>query len=339
VISAQHAAAIARNPATRLKAVWSRDRERAESATRESRADVCADLDLLLARPDIQAVAVCTPSGLHAPHALRALEAGKHVLVEKPLALTLADADRMIETARRRQRLLGVVYQNRFAPAVRAAKAAMDAGRYGRLVLGSVSVKWYRTQAYYEVGGWRGTRAMDGGVLMNQAIHTLDLLQWLMGPVESVRAYASTLGHTMEAEDVAVAALRFQSGALGIIEATTCAFPGLSVRLEIHGTQGSVLLEDGRERLACFAGPGEDIGMFGRRPPEMDRPLATPAPAMADNYAALLLDFVEAISAGRAPAVDGSEGRKSLALVRAISEAAREGCPQRVVDTGQRPAF
>ncbi len=333
-ISGQHIAAIARTPGTRLAAVWSRTLDRARSVAREHDVDCCTQLDDLLGRDDVHAVSICTPSGLHPEHAVRALEAGKHVLVEKPMALTLSDADRMIALARRRHRTLGVVYQNRFTPAAQATKRAIQDGRFGRLVLASASVKWYRSQAYYDACDWRGTWAMDGGVLMNQSIHCLDLLEWFMGPVESVQAYTATLGHAMEAEDVAVAVLRFGNGALGIVEGTTCAYPGLMVRLEIHGTDGTALIEDGQQRLLSFRKPGEDIGMFGLRPPELDRAPAEPPPSMTDNYAALLSDFMRAIREDRAPAVDGTEGRRSLALVLAICEAARAGQPVMVSSLG-----
>jgi UDP-N-acetyl-2-amino-2-deoxyglucuronate dehydrogenase len=326
-ISAQHIGAIRRTAGARLVAVWSRRIERAQAVSRTDGVDFCADLGRLLARQDVHAVSICTPSGLHPGHAIRALEAGKHVLVEKPIALTLADADQMIASARRNQRTLGVVCQYRFTPAARATKRAVEEGRFGRLVLGSASVKWFRSQAYYESGDWRGTWAMDGGALMNQSIHGIDLLQWLMGPVDSVQAYTATLGHAIEVEDVAVAALRFKSGALGLIEGTTCAYPGLTVRLEIHGTHGAAIIVDGQERLLCFGDPAVDIGMFGRRPPELDQPPSTPLPSLADNYAALLGHFVQAIREGRLPAVDGIEGRKSLALALAIYQAARGGQP------------
>jgi predicted dehydrogenase len=329
-ISGQHIAAIARTAGTRLVAVWSRTLDRARSVAGEHHVDCFTHLDDLLDREDVHAVSICTPSGLHPEHAIRALEAGKHVLVEKPMALTLSDADSMIVVARETRRSLGVVYQNRFTPAAQATKRAIADGRFGRLVLASASVKWYRSQAYYDAGGWRGTWTMDGGVLMNQSIHSLDLLEWFMGPVESVQAYTATLGHGMEAEDVAVAALRFQNGALGIVEATTCAFPGLTVRLEVHGTEGTALMEDGQQRLLCFRKPGEDIGMFGVRPLELDRVPAGPLPSMPENYTALLSDFVRAIREDRAPAVDGIEGRKSLALTLAICEAARQGHPVKV---------
>lgn len=250
------------------------------------------------------------------------------------MALTLGDADRMIAVARRSHRTLGVVCQNRFTPAAQATRRAIDAGRVGRLVLGSASVKWYRSQAYYDAGGWRGTWTMDGGALMHQSIHALDLLERFMGPVESVQAYAATRSHAMEAEDVAVAALRFQNGALGILGGTTCAYPGLTVRLEVHGTHGTVLIRDGQQRLLCLRKPGEDIGMFGVRPLELDRALAEPPPSMAESYTALLDDFVQAIREDRAPAVDGVEGRRSLALVLAICEAARGGHPVLVSSLG-----
>ena len=178
----------------------------------------------MLARPDIDAVSICVPSGLHAQVAVDALQAGKHVLVEKPIALSLADADRMIAVARECGLRLGVVLQNRYNSPMQQVRRAVDEGRLGRLYLGNACVRWYRPQSYYD-DEWHGTWAMDGGALMNQSIHHIDALQWFMGPVQSVQAYTATLAHRMEAEDVGVAVLRFVSGALGTVEGSTLTWP------------------------------------------------------------------------------------------------------------------
>ena len=194
----------------------------------------------LLARPDIDAVSICVPSGLHAQVAIDALQAGKHVLVEKPIALSLADADRMIAVARECGLRLGVVLQNRYNSPMQQVRRAVDEGRLGRLYLGNACVRWYRPQSYYD-DEWHGTWAMDGGALMNQSIHHIDALQWFMGPVQSVQAYAATLAHRMEAEDVGVAVLRFASGALGTVEGSTLTWPqNLEGSVALFGERGSV---------------------------------------------------------------------------------------------------
>src|SRR3954466_16028466 len=179
----------------------------------------------MLARDDIDAVAVLTPSGMHPQHAIACARAGKHVVVEKPMALRLQDGDDMIRACDEAGVKLFVVKQNRFNVSIVKAREALDAGRFGHLVLGTVRVRWCRDQEYYDQDAWRGTWALDGGVLSNQASHHVDLLQWMFGPVESVFAKTSTALGDIEAEDTAVVVLKFRSGALGIIEATTATRP------------------------------------------------------------------------------------------------------------------
>ena len=339
VIGRAHAEAIAATEGAHLAVACSRTAESARGLAEQYGVDWCTDLRQAVARPDVDAVAVCTPSGFHAEPALAAFEAGKHVLVEKPMEITLEKADRMIAAAEAADRRLGVIFQMRFDPAMRYVKAAVDEGKLGRLTLGEASVKWYRSPEYFRSAGWRGTWALDGGgVLMNQAIHYADLLLWAMGPVQSVSAYAGTLLHSIEVEDTLVASLRFESGALGVIEATTTAFPRLTDRLEIAGTQGSVQVEGRRLRFKYFADEdGADVGQFGLK---SDRGweaaqavelggegghIAKGGHVAKGGHAAQIADLVAAVREGRPPAVDGREGRRSLALVTAIYEAARTG--------------
>src|SRR3990172_1384105 len=199
----------------------------------------------LLADPAVDVVNICTPSGSHKDPAVAAANAGKHVVVEKPLEITLARCDAIISACRKNKVKLCAILPSRFSPANLALKQAIDQQRFGRLTLGDTYVKWWRSQAYYDSGGWRGTWALDGGgAYMNQAIHNVDLLYWFMGEVAEVTGITATLAHQrIELEDVGVAAIRFKNGALGTIEATTSAFPGLLKKTEIHGTQGSVIVE------------------------------------------------------------------------------------------------
>ncbi|HBC93995.1 MAG TPA: oxidoreductase [Pelotomaculum sp.] len=202
-----------------------------------------ADYRNLLENKNIDAVIIATPSGLHAQIAIEALHAGKHVVVEKPMAMTLEQADAMIEAAKRANLILGTMLNKRYLPACVFLRRIVEQGRLGRLLSGSVSLYWYRPQEYYDESGWRGTISMDGGVLMNQAIHHLDLLLWYMGNVKKVHAYRATLGHNMEAEDTAVAILEFEDNALGTINASTCAYPkNMEETLTIIGEKGSVIL-------------------------------------------------------------------------------------------------
>lgn len=288
------------------------------------------DLDALLAHPGLDVVCVCTPSGAHMEPAVKAARAGKHVVVEKPLEITLPRCDAIIEACDAAGVRLCTIFPSRFGEANLRLKEAIDLGRFGRLTLGDTYVKWWRTQQYYDSGGWRGTWDLDGGgALMNQAIHNVDLLSWLMGDVESIMAQVATLAHErIEVEDTAVACLRFKNGALGVIEAATSAYPGLLKRTEIHGDRGSARVEQ------------DDVTLweFQEKVPSDQAVLA--AMAARSGFAAgasdprgithlghrdQLLDFLGAIDEGRAPAVDGREGRKSVEIIRAIYLSAQTG--------------
>jgi predicted dehydrogenase len=288
------------------------------------------DLDTMLAHPGLDVVCVCTPSGAHLEPAVKAARAGKHVVVEKPLEITLARCDAIIKACDDAGVRLCTIFPSRFTPANIQLKAAIDSGRFGRLTLGDTYVKWWRTQAYYDSGGWRGTWDLDGGgALMNQAIHNVDLLQWLMGDVDTITALTATLAHDrIEVEDTAVAALKFKNGSLGVIEAATSAFPGLLKRTEIHGDRGSARVEQ------------DDITLWEFQDKlSADQPIHD-AMAAASGFKAgasdprgithighrdQLADFLAAIDERRAPLVDGREGRKSVEIIRAIYRSAKLG--------------
>src|SRR5262249_55959409 len=206
---------------------------------------VSTDLNAVLARPDVQAVIITTPSGAHRESALAAAKAGKHVVVEKPLEITSERCDQIIDACDRHGVKLCTIFPSRFGDANRTLKDAVEAGRFGRLTLGETTCKWWRSQAYYDDGGWKGTKALDGGgALMNQAIHNVDLLLWMMGPVTHISGFTATLAHErIEVEDTAVACLRFANGALGVIQATTSAHPGLPKMIAVHGDKGTVVVE------------------------------------------------------------------------------------------------
>lgn len=288
------------------------------------------DLDQMLARPDIDVVCICTPSGAHLDPAVKAAQAGKHVVVEKPLEITLARCDAIIRACEEGGVRLCTIFPSRFSPANIALKQAIDEARFGRLTLGDTHVKWWRTQEYYDSGGWRGTWELDGGgALMNQAIHNVDLLYWLMGDVESVQALTATLVHDrIEVEDTAVAALRFKNGALGTIEAATSAYPGLLKRTEIHGEFGSARVEQDDITLWSFAteAPGDDVilealsGATGFSAGASD-----PRGINHAGHRDQLADFLKAIETGGTPRVDGREGRKSVEIIRAIYQSAKTG--------------
>lgn len=288
------------------------------------------DLKEMLASPDVDLVTIGTPSGAHLEPAVAAARAGKHVIVEKPLEITLTRCDRIIQACDRAGVKLGTIFPSRFHDSSQELKRAVDAGRFGKLTLGDAYVKWYRSQAYYDSGAWRGTWQFDGGgALMNQAIHSVDLLTWLMGPVAEIRAQTATLAHERIAvEDTAVANLRFASGALGVVEASTAAYPGYLKRIELHGSEGSAAMEE--EDLVKW-----DFAQKDRRDAAVKRQMdqrhstaggaSDPSAIGHHGHTRQFRDFVEAIQKDRLPAVDGREGRKSVEIILGIYKAAETG--------------
>jgi UDP-N-acetyl-2-amino-2-deoxyglucuronate dehydrogenase len=342
VISSVHAEAIASIPDARLVAVTDVEAERAKSLAAMHECGAEPDLSALLARDDVDVVSVCVPSGLHAEVGIRAAAAGKHLVVEKPVDVSLEAADRLIGAVRAAGVRLTVISQHRFDRGLVELRRLLDEGQLGRLVLGEASTKWYRSQDYYDSAAWRGTWALDGGSLMNQGIHYLDLLLWCMGPVAEVTAQFSTQTHQMEAEDAALAVLRFASGAVGTVVASTAVFPGFAQRLEISGTSGTVVVEDGeitRCELSASAAasgpsessePSESSGLAGlARPAGRASAAATPTGLDIASHAAQISDLLDAIQEGHEPSVTGEDGRAALEIVCAVYESARQGRPVR----------
>jgi predicted dehydrogenase len=334
MVARYHATAIGRTPGARLVAISRSDPARTDEAATQFGVPCLADYTTLLARDDVDAVCICTPSGLHAEQTIAAARAGKHVLVEKPIALTLADADAMIAACAQAGVRLGVALQRRTEPEFQHLRAAVAAGELGRLVLGSISMPYLRTQSYYDSADWRGTWALDGGgALMNQGIHLVDLLLWLLGDVAEVRATAATLAHTIEVEDCVAATMRFVNGALGSIMATTAAAPGFPHRVEIYGDRGGAQIEgeqivrwecENREPRTENQESRMGTGRVNREPIAAGAG-ASPTGIGAIGHTRLLEDFVAAIREGRDSLASGREGRRSLALVLAVYEAAQTG--------------
>ena len=331
-ISDTHARAASAIPGVTVSAVYARSG--ADRLAGQHGARAYTDFERFLDHRPMEIVAIGTPSGLHATHGIAAAARGLHVLVEKPIDVTVARADALIDAARANGVKLGVFFQDRFAPGVRTLKTLIDEGRLGRPILASARVKWFRPREYYAGSTWRGTQALDGGgALMNQGVHTADLLLWLLGPVRSVFAKTATALHTIEVEDLAVAVLEFANGALATLEATTAAFPGYPRRIELSGTEGSLVLEenrliaidlrtDGRPSLAdarTQLGPTEAEG------PALPAAASSPVVADVSGHRAVIEDFIQAIAGDRPPYCDGREGRRSVALVEAIYESARSG--------------
>ena len=324
-ISTQHIEAMNAVDGAQLVAVTSASTARAKATGEKWGVPWTADLDELLGREDIDAVTVTTPSGLHARIALAALRRGKHVLVEKPLALSVADVDELIAEGRRQGRLVAAVSQRRFEPVMGALQRAVAAGGFGRIALIMGASLNYRPQSYYDSAAWRGTRALDGGVLMNQAIHEVDLVCWLGGPVASVAAHIATLGHRMESEDTATVGLRFTNGALGEIVATTCATPGFDQEVRVYGDAGHARIVG--ERPIEWEVPGIAAPSATMLDPEIDRSSLSAPTWGTDSigHTRQYADFVAAIRSGRQPAIAGADARRAIEVVTAAYESDRIG--------------
>lgn len=330
MIAKFHARAIADLPEAKLVACFNRTAPKAEALAAEFGGQAYTDLKQMLARDDLDVISICSPSGAHMEPCVAAAAAGKHVIVEKPLDVTLERCDAMINACEKANVKLATIFPSRFHRSSQLMKTAVEAGRFGKLALGDAYVKWFRTQEYYDSGAWRGTWELDGGgALMNQAIHSVDLLLWLMGPAVEVMAHTATLAHErIEVEDVAVATVRFANGALGTIEATTAGFPGALKKIELTGSDGTAILEEEDIIKWEFRAPtAEDdqlrAEMQGRT--KTGGGAADPAAIGHHAHAALFRDFLDAIAKDRPPAIDGHEGRRSVELILAIYESAKTG--------------
>ena len=324
-ISETHARAARELEGVEVSAVHGHNREKAARLAASYGGAVYEDLGAFLAHRPLDVVLVGSPSGLHAEQGIAAARRGLHVLVEKPLDVTTERADALVAACEAAGVKLGVFFQDRAASDVRRLKEFVASGGLGRPLLVSARVKWYRPPEYYRDSRWRGTWALDGGgALMNQGVHTLDLLLWLLGDVRRVYARAVTALHEIEVEDTVVATLEFESGAVGTLEAATSAYPGYPRRLELTGTEGTVILEQNRLVAADLRAPRPDLIS------ETEESGGTPSassPVVSDvsGHREILADFIRAIETGGTPICDGREGRRSVALARAVYESSRTG--------------
>ena len=329
MIADVHAGAIAAVPEARLVAVYSRGAEGRERFAQAHGCRAVGSIEELVRDPEVEAVCVTTPSGAHAEAAVPILEAGKAVLCEKPLEVTLAACDRIFSAAERGGGVLAGVFQMRLGRGAHTLKAAIAAGRFGRLTSCSAYIKWWRAQDYYTSSKWKGTAALDGGgALINQGIHAVDLLQWLVGLPEEVAAFAGTLAHPgMEAEDTVAATMRFPGGALGVIEAATSAYPGSDVRIEITGDRGSATLVNDQITRFEFAEPlpDDEAVMQASAGSAIHVGKSDPKGMSWDGHEELVRDLARSLRAARPPAIPGLEARRAVQLVLAIYEAARTG--------------
>ena len=329
LISKFHARAVRDVPGAKLVAVCSRERARAEAFAAEFGCAAFDSLDAMLALPEVDILTITTPSGAHLDAAVAAAKAGKHVLCEKPLEITLERVDMMIGAHRAAGTQLGCTFQLRYMPVLQPIRDALLEGRFGKLTYVGVYVPWWRSDEYYFGSSWHGTQRLDGGgALMNQAIHMIDLLCDLLPPAESVSAFTSSVGHAgIETEDAAAAALRFQGGAVGVIYGTTSSWPGQSKRLEITGTHGTAILVEDRLTVFEFRDKrprdAEVLERFGGAAGAYG--VSDPAAITYALHAACFSDFVDALGAGRPFRVNGVSARRPVALIRAIYEAAATG--------------
>jgi len=328
-ISATHAQAALAIPGVSVAAIQGTNEEKVRALCARHGGTPYTSLGAFLAHRPMDFVVIGSPSGLHAEQGVAAAAQGLHVLVEKPIDITASRADALIGAAAKADVRLGVILQDRFKPGPIAMKQVLQEGRLGRPILVDAKVPWYRPPEYYATSRWRGTLALDGGgALINQAIHTLDLLIWLLGDVARVQARTSTLLHRIEAEDSGAAILEFACGALGTFTFTTAAYPGYPRRIAVTGTLGTMVLEQDEvigldlvEGALERQGDGRP-GVAPRLPAGVaDQPASSPLVSDIGPHRAVFEDFVAAIRDKRAPRCDGREGRRSLALVEEIYQA------------------
>lgn len=305
---------------------------RAEAFAKEHGCKGYDNLESFLGDPDLEVVTVATPSGMHEDGAVAAARARKHVIVEKPLEITKQRCENIIAACRENGVKLCGVFPSRYHASSRLLKKAIDEGRFGKIVMADAQIKWFRTQEYYDSGAWRGTWKFDGGgALMNQGIHAIDLLQWFMGGVEEVTAYAGTLAHErIEVEDAAVAILRFTNGAMGCIEGTTCAYPGFLKRIEILGTEGSAVLEE--ESLVKWEFKDERSDDAAVRVEMLNATktgggAADPRAIGFHGHQMLFESFVDSIINGKPVDITGESAKKAVEIIEAAYRSAKEHAP------------
>jgi predicted dehydrogenase len=333
-ITETHARAARAVPGTKISAIYGSNPQSVARLATKHEATPYQDFAAFLTHKPMDLVILGTPSGLHAHQGIPAAQQGLHVLTEKPLDITTKNVDALIAAAEKSNVKLGVIFQDRLKPNIQLLKHWLDRGLLGKPLLVDARVKWYRPPDYYSTSKWRGTFALDGGgALINQAIHTLDLLLYLLGDVACVQARTATVLHKIEAEDTAVATLEFASGALGIFHATTAAYPGYPRRVEISGTEGTVILEHDRiigahlQNSPAVATISDALADLMASAEDKNQSASSAAVSDFRGHQAALEDFLAAIRQNRASACDGLEGRRSLALIETIYRAAKTPDP------------
>lgn len=320
-ISGTHAEAIAQSERGSLIAAHSRNKSRVDEFCSRYGGTGFSDYEEFLSHPGLDVVVICTPSGTHLDYGSRAARAGKHLIVEKPIEISLKRGHKLIESCRQNNKKLAVIYQNRFIEDVIKMKQVIDGGELGRIFMIDASVKWYRDQEYYDSGGWRGTLDLDGGgAVINQAIHTIDLMVWFCGMPESLQGFKGTLTHErIEGEDNAVATLQFKNGAIGTFRASTSVMPPEDRKIEVHGDNGTAVLDGNvfrlKNRERGSAGENEGSGTGSSSPM---------AGMTANHHGRQYAQILNAFAANGEPVVSGEESMRSLAVVEALYASAEE---------------
>jgi len=313
-----HAQSIQKSSNLQLVSAFSRNSKNVKEFGIKHQITAHSNWEAFISDPDLDAVSICTPNGTHLEYGLRSAKAKKHVIVEKPIEITIERAKKLIETCKTNHVALAVIYQNRFTDGMLDLKKMLDNNKLGKLFMGDAHIKWFRSQEYYDSGNWRGSLDLDGGgVLINQAIHTIDLLQWLMGDVESVFGRIGTFTHQLEGEDNAIATLQFKNGGIGNIQASTSIQPAQSRRIEIHGEKGTVIIDGdditmnltdeklsskkNKEKTKESSGSSSPLGGFSIKPHQK-------------QFEAIS----EAILNQKSPPVSGEESLRSLGIVLGI---------------------
>jgi UDP-N-acetyl-2-amino-2-deoxyglucuronate dehydrogenase len=323
-ISRTHARAASEIEGVKITAVWGQNREKVKELAEAFGGSPYDDLEAFIKHQPMDIVLIGSPSGLHAEHGIQAARQGLHVLMEKPVAISTEQTDTLIAECEKAGVKLGVFFQDRVAPDIVKLKELVDAGKLGKPILTSAQVKWYRPPEYYKESRWRGIWALDGGgALMNQGVHTVDLLLWLMGDVRSLWAKAITALHDIEVEDTVVAALEFSGGAIGTLEAATSAYPGFSRRLELTGSQGTIIMENDRLTAVKLREPLPDL-ILG--PPALaDERAVSATISDARGHRTIIEDFLQAIATNGQPLCNGREARRSVELIQAVYHSSKTG--------------
>jgi predicted dehydrogenase len=336
-IAEMHAAALSLLDNSRLVAVYDKVPERAKAFAKKHKVKAYENFEKFLADELVKAVTIATPTGIHGDVAIPAANAGKHVLCEKPLDVTLEKADTIINTCEQNNVLLSAVFQSRFSRSVQEVKKALDAGRFGKIVLASTQVRWYRSQEYYDSAGWRGTWELDGGgALMNQSIHTVDLLIYLNGDPAEVFAYAGDLTHkNIQVEDNLVAAVKWKNGSFGVIEVSTSCKPGFPRKIEISGESGSITLLDDKITRWVFDDERPEDELIRRENAEGEGMIGGSGNPMAINcegHRRQISDLSDAILSNGKLFLSGREGRRAIKLICGIYESVKTGAPYKFKD-------